>query len=258
MPDTDPAPPKIVRLDDRVGAIELRGLLEARRFRVTVERLHSGDALIEGNLAKGRGIIAFERKRLKDVLTSMESHRFAGEQLLKMIKDGHEVLYLVVESIHRENQDNGMLEEPHAGHWRPVTLGSRRFMRHDLDAHLTTLELLTPVHVRLTRDPSETVSFIDTVWRWSNGKLWDQHRSHVGFYTQPMTAGPLSLTKPSFLRHVASGIPGIGWEKSRDVERKFKNAIEFMLASEKELQEVPGVGPTIARRAVKAFAGEED
>jgi len=256
MPDTDAAPPKVVRLDDRVGAIELKGLLEARRFRMTVERLNSGDIALEGFLAHGRGMIGIERKRIHDVLSSMESHRLSGFQLIKMCKD-YEILYLIVEGVHRENPDNGLLEEPHAGHWRPVTLGARRFMYYDFDAHLTSLELKTPLHVRRTRDPAETVSAVDTIWRWSNAKEWHQHRSHEGFYKQP-AVGPLSLTKPSLVRRVAAEVQGIGWERSRDVERRFRTCIDMVLATEKEWMEIPRVGPTIARRAVKSFAGEEE
>jgi ERCC4-type nuclease len=95
------------------------------------------------------------------------------------------------------------------------------------------------------------------MWRWSNAKEWRQHHSHEGFYKQP-TAGPLSLTKPSLVRRVAAEVQGIGWEKSRDVERRFKSCIDMVLATDKEWMEIPGVGPTIAQRAVKSFAGQEE
>jgi NAD-dependent DNA ligase len=57
---------------------------------------------------------------------------------------------------------------------------------------------------------------------------------------------------------VAAEVQGIGWERSRDVERRFRTCIDMVLATEKEWMEIPRVGPTIARRAVKSFAGEEE
>ena len=50
---------------------------------------------------------------------------------------------------------------------------------------------------------------------------------------------------------MAAQLEGIGWEKSAAVAARFATVLDMVVATEKEWQAVPGVGKTLAARAVQ-------
>ena len=54
------------------------------------------------------------------------------------------------------------------------------------------------------------------------------------------------LTKPSLCRMVAAQLPGIGWEKSKPIAQKYRTVEELVTATPDELQELDGIGKTLA------------
>ena len=60
-----------------------------------------------------------------------------------------------------------------------------------------------------------------------------------------------SKKSPNLVRRVAAQLEGIGWEKSAAVATRFATVLDMVVATEKEWQAVPGVGKTLAARAVQ-------
>jgi NAD-dependent DNA ligase len=52
---------------------------------------------------------------------------------------------------------------------------------------------------------------------------------------------------------VAALLPGIGWGKSAAVENKFKTVLDMVAADQRDWETIPGIGPTIAKRAVDSL-----
>src|ERR1700685_3075549 len=108
----------MIYIDDRVGSIELLPTFQSHRNRpqCSSSRLIAGDMCFSGQGAMGNCMIGVERKRLKDMLNSIRSGRFSGEQLPKLIEH-YEYSYLIVEGIWRCNWDNGLLEDMWGNGW---------------------------------------------------------------------------------------------------------------------------------------------
>ena len=91
MPD---APQSVVSVDDRMGSGEVAPILRGLHVPVKVERMDSADFAFEGNGPKGRCLVGIERKKVKELIQSIESGRFEGEQLPKMVKTQQDWLTL--------------------------------------------------------------------------------------------------------------------------------------------------------------------
>jgi excinuclease UvrABC nuclease subunit len=61
------------------------------------------------------------------------------------------------------------------------------------------------------------------------------------------------FTPPSLAFRVAAELPGIGWERAGAVSRRFTTVRQMVDAEADEWLTVPGIGKTIAARAVAAL-----
>lgn len=253
----------MITIDDRevdrgTPSLELQPLIESLGVKTHLERLEFGDYSFTGNGPAGAGLalIGVERKRVKDLLSSMRTSRLHGLQIPGMVPR-YDFSYLIVEGVVRRNPENGLLEQPHRnGQWYPVELGSSRFMWQDFDHFLTSTEM-TSVKVRRTGSPHQSAEVLVSLWHYFNDKLWEEHKSWKVIYTPPDPV--IAMGEVPLVRRWAKELEGVGYEKSLVVADRFKTG--WMLAHA-ELgnwlnPKIKGIGETIAKRAVKAIRGED-
>lgn len=237
----------MITLDERTGSAEL--LTYFPKDAVKLGRLEFGDASF---LGKGEGntplLIGIERKTLRDLAGSMESGRLQGHQLPGLVAS-YNVVYLVVEGISRSG-DRDVVEERAGGQWRSLGL-----TRKALDSFLNTLEVLAHVIVRQTTSPMNTAILILNLYRWWQ-KGWDEHKGHLGFALNlPPT---LLLKKPSLIRRIAKELPGIGWERSIEIEKHFKTVQEMANADRFQWELIPGIGKGLSVQLSKVLKEGKD
>jgi ERCC4-type nuclease len=124
---------------------------------------------------------------------------------------------------------------------------------HRFDGYLSELGLYLGVLVKRTQSPEETVAVIRSLWQ-----LFQQppskHSSLESFYVQPPPRTDLLFRRPTFLRRVAKEIDGVGWDKSIEVERRFRSVREMANAPKSEWLKIPGIGEKTANRAVQELS----
>lgn len=215
--------------------------------------LEYGDLCWIGSTASGPAPIGLELKTVRDLLQSMRSGRLAGHQLPGMLAQ-YSHSYLLIEGSWRANSRTGVLEEPCRGGWRELKLGVSRFLAADVEAFLTSIDTLTPVRIRRSRNRSETLRIIHGLYSWWQ-KNWDEHSSLKVFY-EPGEPSPLPVSHP-LVRRVAAQLPGVGWERSAAVARSFSSVAEMVAADEKRWQQVEGIGKKLSARIVQELKGKE-
>lgn len=237
----------MIYVDPRIGSGEL---LEDIRSHVNGQAemcgMDAGDFSFEGNGPGGEVAVGIERKKIRDMLTSMRSGRFAGDQLVKM-GQVYDVIYLIVEGLYRPGK-TGILETwVNGSGWAPLTLAAKgkvagnTFTYAELDKHLWSLEMLKNVVVRRSSNPQETAWQVANCYQqWR--KPWDSHRSTDAIKLQT----EVSVFHCSLLRKMASEMPGVGWERSKKVEAHFREYGErwFEAMGQATMEEWQGVlGP---------------
>jgi len=231
-------------VDEREGSRELAEPLRVLGLDVELQRLDYGDVCWMGDGPDGPCLVGVERKTVTDLLGSMRTGRLCGHQLPGMSTQ-YQTLYLVVEGVVRECPENGLLQQLWRGRWSDVRVGQQRFMWTDYEHYLTTLDTLAGVRVRRTGSLRESASVIKALYSWWQ-KPWSQHGSHKVIYTpDPRT---VFLVAPATLRRVAVQLPGVGWERSREVERYFRTVRRMAEAEIADWRKIPGIGKAIAAR----------
>lgn len=247
----------MIQIDERQGSVELASLFPPG-IPTVIGRLEYGDYAFLGNGPEDEPVsIGVERKGIRDLLNSMVTGRLVGHQLIGLVNNYHYV-YIVVEGIWRFNPSDGMMEEHSNGGWIPIQLGSRRFMAREVLAFLHTLMVKTGVMVFYSGTRRETVQVVSMLHGWWSNKSWDEHTAHLGLVKQHKSAeGAVELVKAPLIRRLAAELPGIGWQKSREVARHFGSVMEMVLASEREWRRIPGIGKILAEKIVKEIVSED-
>ena len=259
-----------ITIDDRIGsAYTTRGPSQPSQPRidlttpfrthrsgpqVLVKRMPAGDFSFPGNGPSGPCLVGIERKTVKDMLGSMRTGRFSGEQLPKLL-DHYDYAYLVVEGPHRTNTLNGLMEEPWGNTWRPVQLGSKStFQGLELASFLNSVSLRSPLRVHCTRDYPATVEYILSL-AWTFSKPWDRHQAHVAIHTPDPY---VQIEKASTVRRVAYSLAGVGWVLSGEVEKSFATVESMVTATQKQWETVDGIGKVLAKKIWRQLHGREE
>lgn len=247
----------MIQIDDRQGSAELAPMFPPG-VPVVVSRLEFADFCFIGNGPDDEPVsIGVERKGIKDLLNSMVSGRLAGHQLVGLVNSYHHV-YIVVEGLWRFNPNDGMLEERNGKDWIPLQLGSRRFMAREVLGFLHTLMIKTGVMVFYSGSRRETAQVVSVLYHWWTNKKWDEHSAHLGLVKRHQSnENAVELVKAPLIRRMAAELPGVGWQKSREVARHFGSVLEMVLAAEREWRQIPGIGKILAERIVKEINGEK-
>lgn len=254
-------------LDDRIGSKDLLPRLRRLGVSCTLARLPFADAAFVGRgVAEAPWAIGVELKTVSDLCSCILTGRLAAHQLPGLLA-GYDDVWLVVEGRWRARAD-GLLEVDAngRGHWFQLSHGRQRWMYRDVVGYLNTMAMLGGVRLIRTESRDETARWLAALHGWWTSKELDQHtalHTFVDMKQRVMTRAdersmtPALLRPPSFARRVYAQFPGIGWERSQDIERAFPSVAAAVLATEKGWMQVPGVGKTIAAQIVKAVRGQE-
>lgn len=256
----------MIYVDDRLGSTGMFSVLHSHRSRPQVisRRLPAADFAFPGEGHRGPCMIGIERKRLKDMLNSMRSGRFAGEQIPKL-RDHYEHVYLIVEGTWRIHWDSGLLEEPYGKEWQPVILGRQPFAALELQSFLTEVMVLAGVHVLVASSTARTYAHRDRQAEEEkmtaemvvglehfHQKPFEKRHRYVALHTPPQYA---LMGKASFCRRVAAELAGVGWERSGVVADRFKSVEEMVEAQKGDWAKLPGFGKVLSERVWNQFHG---
>ncbi len=242
-----------LRIDNRIGSVELAPLFQSYGIKPIMCRLEFGDLEFHGNGQHGTCAIAVERKRINDLVSSIQSKRLSGHQLPGMARQ-YDYAYLIVEGVWRP-AENGQLEIRSHGSWSQAYCGQVTYRQ--IDNYLSTLEIKSGMIYRRTYNELETVAVIVDLMRWWE-KEWDDHHSHDVKY-QPAD-GPegrrLRMTLPSQVELVARTLPGLD-RKARRVAKRFTTVKDMIQATQDDWLTIDGIGPVLSVRIMEALHGSQ-
>lgn len=250
-----------ISIDYRTGSKELAPTFLSYGIQPQIRHLDFGDLEWEGNGPRGRCAIVVERKRIEDLVQSMQSKRLSGHQLPGMAAN-YDYCYLMVEGVWRPGPEGQLQigrgsfesESTFGGRWLPSR--ERGLLYRSVDNYLASLELMAGVIYRRTMGPLETVATVIDLFRWWE-KPWADHRAHLGVYAPAVATrgkGRLTLAprKVSVAEKIAMQLPGLD-TKAQLVAEHFRTARNMANANESEWKAIKGVGKVTAREVVEAW-----
>lgn len=165
----------MIRLDSRTGSGELAHYFSPYGVKIKVCRLEFGDADWDGKGPTGKCAVVLERKRIDDLMQSIQQQRLSGHQLRGMSEQA-DYGYLVVEGSWRPGPDNELQVPRGDGKWV-----SRGMHTHAIINYVFGLALRAGLLPWRTYDAKETVSYIVAQYNmWQ--KPWAEHRAHDVVY----------------------------------------------------------------------------
>lgn len=207
--------------------------------------LEYGDMSFVGNGPDGFPVlVGVERKKLNDLLNSVDTGRLMGHQIPGMLAVYGE-RYLVVEGQWRANPAHGMVELKKGKGWYILKHGRRTYSASGVWNFLNSLDMMAGVRIRSTSSPTDTVRLVAALFHWWS-KEWTEHRSISGHSYSMLTGA--RLYRPSLKRRIAAELPGIGSKRSADAAKHFDTIIDMIMAEEKEWLEIDGIGKVTAHR----------
>lgn len=205
-----------IQVDDREAKGPVLRVLQRRAdFEVTVAHLPLGDYLVDGRFL-------FERKTLPDLVESIKSGRLFS-QALKLAQVKNMRPAVVLEGTSKDLHGCGMRWEA-------------------LQGALVTVALFVGLPVLRTRSPEDTV----------------QTFLYAALQGRAVASGALPRRghrpkgKAALQRHILQGLPGVGPRRAAQLLARFSSVQAALLADERELASVPGIGKRVARGIVWA------
>ncbi len=250
-------PPSPLLVDDREKK-NFRGqelYTELKHLRLPVQRAHleSGDVSFVGNGPRGEARIGIERKTIHDLLGSITSGRLSGHQVPRMAR-GYDYRWILVEGLWRCHPTKDVIQvwKGPKSKWCPMV---SRLTYSQVSGYLIGIQIGGGFRAWRTNSIQESAMWIGDVYRVLT-KPWKEHRSHL-LIEKETVPDRILWTRPSFARRMTAGIPGIGWEKSKAVVKRFQNFRAVANAVPEDLMEVPGIGKKLAERIPRLMTGEE-
>lgn len=260
MPDPSP-----IYVDDRettrpnphdrskLSGVDILSLLRSHRTHPAAFHKHlpAGDICFTGDGPDGPCVVGIERKTIKGLLSDIRSGRFSGEQLPKLL-DHYDFIFLVVEGRYRGNWATGILEEKRGRDWGPLTIGTTHFVVLELESFLNTIACFTPVKVRRTLEPHETIEYVLGLHH-TFSKPWHKHSAHVAIHRPE---NHVMVGRASTVRRVSYALTGIGWERSLAVDKAFSSVADMCEASPKDYEALPGFGKVLSKQVWAELHGQ--
>lgn len=239
----------MILLDSRVGSKHLADDFSDIGASYEKTRLEFGDASFQGNGDNGPVAIGVEIKNVADLANSMASGRLAGHQVPGLL-ERYQHVWLVVEGFYRRHRTSDIVEMPSGAVWKPLYLGKRPVFWGQLEAFLTSLEVMAGIKVRRTRTTRETAEFIVMLHGWWQ-KPWEQHKSLNVVHRAAPRADLRQLDDVTKnIRDVALTMPGIGYDRALAVAKSFECPADLAIGTVRDYEQIPGVGRTLAKRIV--------
>ena len=225
-------------VDDREDSLLVQHL-ETFGLPLSVCRLDFGDLAIES--CDGR-LIGYERKRLSDLINSMQDRRLSGHQLRGMYSL-YDRVELVVEGVWRPGEGGEiMVPNGRTGTWTTYYNHARSGISfRQVDSYLYSLQECGGVYVWRTGSVQETAHLYASRWHWWQ-KAYHLHKSHdVLFANEPSAQrrGAVTLHQgaPNIVTLLAAQLPGLD-AKAWDVGKHFASAYDRVNATVAEWRRV--------------------
>jgi ERCC4-type nuclease len=242
-------------VDPRVGSKHMIEPLRRRvmcRVKLAKPMLNSGDVCFSGNGPTGEVMIGIEIKKLRDFLGSMRSDRMAGDQIVKMSED-YAMVFVIVEGLWKPGPNDALMAR-RGKDWQPLDLAAKEsgggggFKYGEMFKHMVSLNLRKNVMLLVSHSEDETATQIAHLYAWFQ-RDWDAHNS-----TDPVKLQcEVTFARVSLLRKMAAELPGIGWTRSKTVERAFISVQQMVNASVEQWESLDGIGAKTARRVWSAL-----
>ena len=215
--------------------------------------LKCGDINFLANWIDGEQVWTWgERKKLSDLVTcALDSGR-----LLRQVQDayqaGFKFLFLIIEAIYRRSPTTGLLEVRKGSTWveyhiNPKNPKTSTVQYSRISGYLNQLRYYLGVQVYHTASVRETALTILDIYSMFQTPP-EEHSSLKQFATTPEPVASF-LQKPSLIRRMAKELPGIGWDRSKDIEAELVTARQLcrVLAEGDmgRLIEIEGIGKGI-------------
>lgn len=208
-----------LQIDNRVGSRDLYPLLTACcSHKIELTSLQSGDAAWAGYGPDEQPVlVGVERKQIHDLMSSKDSGRLSGTQLVAM-GNHYNYVYLAVEGLWRAGE-SGLLEVWQRGRWREMAHGRRRYTVKEVNKFLNTLAVKCGVMVEKAGRSRETAMWIADIYAWWQ-EPWGSHKSHK---MKQAVASRMSLdgSKTSRLARMLQEIDGVGLDRAEAVAAEF-------------------------------------
>jgi ERCC4-type nuclease len=236
-------------VDDRAGSSDLINPLRTAGLPVESLRLDSGDIYFTGRGEGGAPVnIGLEHKSVSDLINSLNTERLQGFQMVRML-DTYDRNWLVIEG-EWQHDEAGKVTTWKKPQGRRVIPGAP--LAVELEKRLLTLEIRGGMRVRHCATRKDTIRFITGLYRWWTDCDLDAHKSHLALHAPDLDRQlriPISLK-----REIAARLPGIGYERSGEVDRYFCSIREMINAPEDVWVKIAGIGKGIARKVVEAVS----
>jgi ERCC4-type nuclease len=239
-----------LQIDNRRGSAEL-----AKYISVPYEltRMDFADFCFVGNGPDGPVNIGIERKTIRDLLSSINTGRLSGHQLIGLA-NSYDYIYIVVDGAFKAKSD-GLLRVPCGqGNWTTLKLGDRPVHKSMIDNYFNNLFAVLGISHEFTNSPMQTGMWVSATYKWWN-KKWTEHKAHLDFHvTKPRR---VMMSKPTTLHRMIKEIEGVGWDKGLVVSRAFNSMAEIVMAEEKDISKGRGIGKILAKRILNTLWGRE-
>lgn len=248
----------MISIDRRTGSNDLQQHMQAPSLLVELE---FGDVCFSGNGPDGDVLIGIERKKIPDLIGSINTGRLSGHQLPGLMKQ-YDVVYLVIEGIVRaDKQTDELLVSKDGGKsFRSASHGKHVWTMEGMTHYLTTLSVICGVKIIVSKSIRDTVKHIEYLYSWWQ-KPWAKHTSHLALHkgkqftlnNHRVSMMPPQLSKPSLVRRVAAELPNISIDRSIEVDQFFKSVDEMVNASEETWRRIPSIGKITAKNVYNAI-----
>lgn len=249
--------------ESRTSGTDMLALVRSHRDSPTAipKHLFSGDFCFSGTGPDGDCLIGVERKRIKDMLSSIRTGRLA-EQLVELVRH-YEYSFLVLEGTFRTNWHSGLLEDKYGRDYSPVYVGKSTFLGLELESALSSIMATTPVRYIRTRSERETVEWLVSL-NHAFSKPWDQQLAKVTAIHQPEQYA--TIGKASTIRRVTNALSGLGWERSGTLEQSYKSVWDLMsvnpdcecIRPARDYEKLPGFGKVLSKRMWDQLHGSHE
>lgn len=190
-----------------------------------IKNLTSADFAFYGQGPEGECRVGVERKTVQEMVGLASRKRLVGHQLPRMTQR-YRFRFLFIEGLTRIDPRWGSLErsqEIKNGRltmWVEAGWGRERNTFEQYFKHNLTLRLRATMHLIPTADKTETAHALHALYRWFQ-KDWKDHKSHLKI--DEVLPDSAILDERTVKRQLFAQIPGIGWERSFVISKKFGN-----------------------------------
>ena len=232
-------------VDSRVGSVDLVPYL---KIPAEVTQLRFADVSFMGNGPENQiWSIGIERKRIRDLIQSMDSGRLSGHQLIGLL-DFYQIVYILVEGVYRLRDGEMQVPGPKKGMWVTVrTFDKQKSLAYrEISNFLNTLAVVAGVNVWFTFNEIQSAEWIRSVYYWWQ-KPWDAHKSHLRFNTSHTMPKHAQFIKPTLVQRMVKELAGVGWDRALGLEKAFPTLEDLMKAKYADFIKVPGIGAKLAK-----------